>query len=141
MAEIRKDAKLDVESKPWAERILERRHHRVVYETGDNADYAHLQLAKRILRRLKELFEGLDFYLDDSPVSIYKLSIPDEQGEPQVENLYIKERNGALKLLTSDSAIVAKIPKKVRTVRIFADAEGPVLKQIREKARELESTA
>lgn len=138
MAEIRRDAKLDGESKAWADRIIHRRHHRVVYETGDNADRVQLQLAKRILKKLKELFDGVDFYLDDSPVSIYKLAIPDEQDEPQVKNLYIKERNGSLKLLSHDSAIIAKIPKRVRTVRIFADGSQSVLKQIREKATELE---
>ena len=136
--EIRRDALTDGPRKKWAKRIIERQHHRVVHETGDNADQAGLQRSKRILRQLKESYDAVDFYLDDSPVSIYKLSIPGEQEEPKVQDLYIKERNGRLTLLAHESAIISKIPKKVRTVRIFADADGNELETIREKVKNLE---
>jgi hypothetical protein len=82
----------------------------------------------------------VDFYLDDSPVSIYKLSIPGEQDAPQVQHLYIRERNGNLRLLAHESAIISKIPKRVRTVRIFADTNEGQLKEIREKVKQLETT-
>ena len=49
------------------------------------------------------------------------------------------EKDGKLKLLTEDSAIIGKIPKRVRTVRIFAEAEGRVLEEIRARARALEA--
>jgi hypothetical protein len=45
-----------------------------------------------------------------------------------------------LRLLAYESAIISKIPKSVRTVRIFADADGNSLKEIREKAKILERT-
>ncbi len=140
MMEIRKDVGRDGPRQPWARRIIERRHHRVVHETGDNADHAKLQRAKRILKQLKSSFGSVDFYLDDSPVSIYKLSIPGEQEEPQVQHLYIKERNGNLTLLAHESAIISKIPKRVRTVRIFADGDEKTLKEIREHVKNLEKT-
>jgi len=140
MMEIRKDAKVDGPRQKWAKRITERRHHRVVHETGDNADHAKLQRAKRILTRLEESFPSVDFYLDDSPVSIYKLSIPGEQEAPQVQHLYIKERNGNLTLLAHESAIISKIPKRVRTVRIFADGEESTLKDVRENVKGMEKT-
>lgn len=138
MMEIRRDSKQPGQVQPWACRIVERRHHRVVHETGDNADHAVLQRTKRILKGLQDSFSSVDFYLDDSPVSIYKLWVPGDQGPPRVPNLYIKERNGTLKLLTGQSVIVSKIPKDVRTVRIFADAEETELANVREKARDLE---
>jgi HD superfamily phosphohydrolase len=138
MMEIRKDAVQDGPRKMWARRIEDRSHHRVVHETGDNADRARLQRSKRILKQLTSKYDSIDFYLDDSPVSIYKLSIPGEQEEPQVEDLYIREKNGNFTLLASESAIISKIPKRVRTVRIFADAKKPVLNEIREYARQLE---
>jgi hypothetical protein len=65
-----------------------------VYATSDNADLGKLQVATRILRSLKVRFDNVDFYLDDSKVSIYKLSIPGDQEEQQVENLYILGRDG-----------------------------------------------
>jgi HD superfamily phosphohydrolase len=140
MMEIRKDAGRDSPRRRWAQRIAERRHHRVVHETGDNADHARLQSAKRILIRLHESFPTIDFYLDDSPVSIYKLSIPGEQEQPQVQHLYIKERNRNLTLLAHESAIISKVPKRVRTVRIFADGEENTLNEIRDNVKKLERT-
>lgn len=138
MTDIRRDAETDGPTQRWARRIVERRHHRVVHETGDNADQTALRLAKRILKELWSEFPDADFYLDDSNVSIYKLCIPGQQEAEQVQNLYIKERNGNIKLLTRDSIIIGKIPKQVRTVRIFADQQEPVLTAIRQKAKELE---
>lgn len=138
MTDIRRDAQVAGPAQAWARRIVERRHHRVVHETGDNADQAALRLAKRILKELSAEFPEVDFYLDDSKVPIYKLWIPGEQEGEQVQNLYIRERNGNNKLLTRDSIIIGKIPKQVRTVRIFADQQDPVLTAIRQKAKELE---
>lgn len=137
---IRADSSVAGPGQMWARRIVERKHHRVVYETGDNADHARLQLAKRMLKKLQETFPDADFYLDDSPVSIYKLWIPGEQGPPEVQHLYIKERNGKLNILSQESAVISKVPKQVRTVRIFADQEQTVLTGIRTKAKELENT-
>ena len=119
---------------------MNRQHHRVVHETGDNADREKLRRAKRILKHLEEEYSDVDFFLDDSPVSIHKLSIPGEQDEPQVEDLYIRERNGNLALLAHESAIISKIPKRVRTVRIFADPTPGVLEEIRTVVRQLEKT-
>lgn len=138
--EIRKDAAGDGPRAACAKRIVGRNHHRVVYETGDNADHGKLQVAKRILKALKSKFDGIDFYLDDSPVSIYKLSIPGDQEEQQVENLYIFRRNGTLALLAQESAIISKVPKRVRTVRIFADAMEQPLREIKSEVSMLERT-
>ncbi len=140
MMDIRGDARRDGPRRQWASRIVERRHHRVVHETGDNADRAKLERAGRILKQLRKTYGTIDFYLDDSPVSIYKLSIPGEQEEPQVQHLYIKERNGNLVLLAHESAIISKIPKRVRTVRIFADGDEKTLAEIRDYVSNLEKT-
>jgi len=94
----------------------------------------------RVHRKLRDEFTDVDFFLDDAAHSIHKLTVPGEQ-EPQ-EDLYIVEKGGKLKLLSEDSAIIGKIPKRVRTVRIFADAkEETLLEQIRNRARELEAQA
>lgn len=140
MMSIRRDAVEDGPRHVWAKRICERQHHRVVHETGDNADHVRLQRSKRVLQGLQRCYDAVDFYLDDAPVPIYKLSIPGEQGPPQVQHLYIKERNGNIKLLAEESAIISKIPKHVRTVRIFADATGALLQEICENAKNLEKT-
>jgi HD superfamily phosphohydrolase len=135
---IRMDAAGDGPRATLAKRIVGRNHHRVVYETPDNADHGELLVAKRILKSLKTKYDAIDFYLDDSPVSIYKLSIPGDQEEQQVENLYLIGRNGTPTLLAHESAIISKVPKRVRTVRIFADAREQVLREIRTEVVMLE---
>ena len=95
----------------------------------------------RVHRKLKEEFPDVDFYLDDAAHDIHKLTVPGEQDPQKVEDLYIVEKDGKLKLLSEDSAIIGKIPKRVRTVRIFADAKGEALETIRTKARALEAQA
>lgn len=139
LASMRDDAKANEPRSSWARRLIDRNHHKVVYETGDNADHFRLNHCRRILETLQQEFEGTDLYLDDAKFSIHKLFVPGEQEEAKVENLYIKERNGGIRLLTQDSAILGKIPKRLRTVRIFADASGPEFESLRERARELEN--
>jgi hypothetical protein len=109
-----------------------------VIETGDYADEQTLRLMRRVHRKLQEEFSEVDFYLDNAAHDIHKLTIPGDQEPQKVEDLYIVEKDGKLKLLSNDSAIIGKIPKRVRTVRIFADANGKALDEIRSRARVLE---
>jgi HD superfamily phosphohydrolase len=141
LMEIRRDAAADNERSKWARRIVYRDHHRRVLETGDYADEQRLRRMSRVHRRLKEEFPNVDFYLDDAAHDIHKLTIPGEQDPQKVEDLYIVEKDGKLKLLSEDSAIIGKIPKRVRTVRIFADAKGEALEAIRTTAKALEAQA
>lgn len=136
--EIRKDARTENERSKWARRLVERKHHHRVLETGDNAYEQSLRRMSRVNRKLKEEYAQVDFYLDNADNTIHKLSIPGEQEPQKVDDLYIVEKDGKLKLLTEDSAIIAKIPKRGRTVRIFADAEDKLLEEIRSRARYLE---
>ncbi|MBI3412018.1 MAG: HD domain-containing protein, partial [Planctomycetes bacterium] len=139
LMQIRRDAEDDNERSKWARRIVQRDHHRRVLETGDYADEQRLRRMRRLHRQLKEEYPNVDFYLDDAAHDIHKLTIPGEQDPQRVEDLYIVEKDGKLKLLSEDSAIIGKIPKRVRTVRIFADATGEALQAIRTKARALEA--
>lgn len=141
LMEIRRDAAADAPQSAWARRIVGRNHHRSVLETGDYADEQRLKRMSRVHRKLKEEFPSVDFFLDDAAHDIHKLTIPGEQAPQRVEDLYIVEKDGKLKLLTEDSAIIGKIPKRVRTVRIFAEAKGKTLEEIVTRARALEAQA
>jgi HD superfamily phosphohydrolase len=137
--QIRTDAAGDSPRTRWARRIVHRDHHRVIYETSDSADHNDLQVARRLLNAIREKFTDVDLLLDDSPLTIYKLSIPGDQEEQKVEHLYVLERNGKPKPLTYQSAIISKVPKRVRTVRIFADARDGLLGNIRNEVKLLEN--
>ena len=57
-----------------------------------------------------------------------------------MENLYLIGRNGTRTLLAHESAIISKVPKRVRTVRIFADTREQTLHDMRAEVSMLERT-
>lgn len=118
-----------------ARRITTRQHHKVVYESGDSADAIRLSKMKRVFETLKKEFRQTDFFLDDAKGSIHKLTTPGSQEER--EAFYLVDKNGALSLITEESAILEKIPHEFRTVRIYADADSDTLRQISQRAAEL----
>jgi hypothetical protein len=92
---------------------------------------------KKVYRDLKEAHPNVDFYLDDSKLYIHKLTEPSEQDTEAVEDLYIVPKGGTPKLFAAESAIIGRMPKSVRTVRIFADAEEDSLRTIRAQASQM----
>jgi HD superfamily phosphohydrolase len=139
--ELRKEAKGTSERAKWACRIVNRQHHRCILDSGDYADQQRLKVFGRVVRKLKQEFSDpeIDFYLDDAPLDVHKLSIPGEQQDSKVEDLYIVDKNGEKKLLTDESGIINKIPKGVRTLRIFAfPNKTATIKELASRARDLE---
>jgi HD superfamily phosphohydrolase len=134
LTDIRRDARADNERSLWARRIVDRKHHREVQATGDSADEPQLRKMRKVCEDLEEAYPSVDFYLDDSMLAIHKLTVPGDQDAQAVEDLFIVPKHGSLKRLSTESAIIGKIPKTVRTVRIFADAQEGLLKTIRAKA-------
>ena len=129
LMEIRRDAQSENDRSKWARRIVERNHHRRVLETGDYADEQRLRRMTRVHRELKQKYPDIDFYIDDAKHDIHKLTVPGEQDPQKVEDLYIAEKDGKLKVLAEDSAIIRRIPKRARTVQIFADAKDKLLEK------------
>lgn len=138
LTEIRKEAHGDDECCAWAKRIIGRRHHKPVLESGDFADLRRLKIMGRVRNKLQAHYSDVDFFIDDAAHDVHKLFIPGEQGSSKVEDLYIVEKNGQKKLLAEESGIINKIRKSLRTVRIFADAEAGLLAEISKKAMEIE---
>lgn len=136
--EITKDSKTKGPRAKWASRIENRTHHKVVYETGDNADLIQLKKAKRILVAIKKRFRKVDFYLDDNAKSIHKLTVHGQQEEQRVEDFFLIEKDGTPRLITDQSAVLEKIPATFRSVRIYADANTKKLDKIRVEARNAE---
>lgn len=118
-----------------AQRIVTRRHHKVVYETGDSADYIKLARIKRVFETLKEEYKATDFYLDDARGSIHKLATPGSQEER--EAFYLISKSGETRLITEESAILEKIPHEFRTVRIYADADPDTIMKISKRSIEI----
>jgi HD superfamily phosphohydrolase len=129
IAEMEKDAikSKSPEQRGLAKRVIERKHHRAVYETGDNADAWKLRQANRILNTLKNDFRDIDFILDDAKGSIHRVIYRGQQDDTKVEDFYVVEKYGNPRLITEQSGILEKIPTDFRNVRIYADTEDPTL--------------
>lgn len=138
LVEIASDAESENERSAIAKKIIHRTHHKVVFQTGDGADVFALKRAKRVHDTLTKKFADTDFFLDNAVGSIHKLSVPGDQDDSKVEDFFIVEKDGRTKLLTDDSAILKKIPKTFRVVRIFADADKETLAKIAAAAEEVD---
>ena len=138
LVEISKDAQTNNARSAWAKRITYRRHHKVVYETGDNADLIQLKKTKRILRSLRGKFKSTSFYLDDNAKGIHKLTVHGQQDQERVEDFFMIEKDGTPRLITEQSGVLEKIPASFRSVRIYADATRDRLEKIKEAARDAE---
>lgn len=141
LVQIEQDAKSSEPGKRFelAKRIQFRKHHKSVYESGDNADAIKLRKAGRILKQLQTDFPQVDFYLDDARASIHKVSYPGQQDGSKVEDFFIVNKNGSGVLITEDSEILEKIPKEFRSVRIYAECHEDLrlLEDIRDSASKI----
>ncbi len=136
LVKMQEDAAGEGPKAEYARRIIERRHHKVVYNTGDTADFHVLTKVKRIYKKVREEFPKVDFYLDVAEGSIHKLTIPGQHEEGKVEDFFVVEKWGHKSLLTHDSEILKRMPKSFRVVRIYADGKPDNLKKISEFAEE-----
>jgi hypothetical protein len=138
LVEISKDAESKNSRTKWAKRIMDRKHHKVVYETGDNADVIQLRKVKRIFRVLRQKFKSDDLHLDVNAKSIHKLTVHGQQEESASADFFLIEKDGKGILITGESGILEKIPASFRTVRIYADANPDQLNEIKQAARDAE---
>jgi uncharacterized protein len=122
MAMIVQDADAGAgEAGKWAARICDRNHHRVVHETGEDANAMDLAHSKRLLEKLQQKFPKVDFIPDKAAAWIHKLLLPeDAQAEGWVA-LSVIEPNGEARYLGSRSHILRRVPRRFQVARIFAD--------------------
>jgi hypothetical protein len=123
MATILRDA--DTGNGPeakWAIRIRDRNHHRVVHETGEDANAMELKYSGKLLEMLKAEFPNIDFIPDRASSSIHKLLLPeDDTEEAGLVALPLIESNGEVHYLGERSHILRRVPRRFQVARIFAD--------------------
>src|SRR5690606_8875476 len=57
----------------WAALIRERKHHRLIHETGESASAMDLRRSAELLDRLRQRYPEVDFHRDQASVSIHNL--------------------------------------------------------------------
>jgi HD superfamily phosphohydrolase len=122
MAAIVQDADRTGEPfQPWAERIRDRRHHRVVYESDEDAGAAEIRNVQRVFEKIKGDYAEIDFRWDVADVSIHKLLLPEDREDREYVPFSMMESDGTAHLLGRRSPILRKIPRWFQVARIFAD--------------------
>jgi HD superfamily phosphohydrolase len=115
----------------FARKIADRRHPKLVYETGDDADIRSVREAQRISHELKKKYTGVYILLDDmggKPVTIHKIYVGGDQSTEAVE-LYVFGKDGTEKQVGEESRILSKIPKSFMCVRIFVDTDSEEMRR------------
>jgi HD superfamily phosphohydrolase len=123
MATILRDAETAGEEAKWAIRIRDRKHHRIVHETGEDANAMDLKHSGRVMDRLQEEFPDTEFIFDVASASIHKLLLPDDTEETGLVALPLIEPSGQSNYLGARSHILRRTPRRFQVARIFADVD------------------
>lgn len=124
--------------KKWAERIVGRKHHRLVHETGAAARGVDKANSIRLYQALKQKFDPIEFVHDnDMKAWIHKILKPDEDAEvASWVDLKIIDRDGSVHQVGNESQVLRSIPREFMCPRIFVDCiDGPKRKEITNWAR------
>jgi HD superfamily phosphohydrolase len=123
MATILRDAETGGTGAKWAVRIRDRNHHRVVHQTGEDANAMDLKHSGRLMDRLREEFPTTDFIFDVASASIHKLLLPDDAEATGLLALPLIEPSGQSHYLGARSHILRRTPRRFQVARIFADVD------------------
>jgi HD superfamily phosphohydrolase len=116
-----------------ASRILNRKHHRVVFETGDCAEAADKRDIGILKERLEQRFSNSEFVLDtDAKGTIHKFHVAGD--EDLGEEFKVLSRYGA-RPLTKESTVIARLPRKFAVYRVYSEGSQPELKRYRDFAK------
>jgi HD superfamily phosphohydrolase len=122
MAEILRDA--DRRGEPfqrWAERIRDRRHHRLVYETDVDAGAMEILKVEKVFGKIKGDFPDIDFLWDQADVSIHKLLLPEDREPRGYVQFSVIDKDGTADPLGQRSPVLRRIPRWFQVARLFAD--------------------
>jgi HD superfamily phosphohydrolase len=132
LVEMKAESAKDGPRSKVARRIIERDHHREVYETGDSANVLVMRKAKVAFENLKAEFPNADLIIDnDGAASIHKqLVASDNEEDSGWDPIYVVKRGAPPKPIGEVSKILSVIPKKFRNVRVFASSPTDNLSEI-----------
>jgi HD superfamily phosphohydrolase len=133
MATILQDAeKNEGERLGWAMRIRDRVHHRVVHETGEDANAMDLKHSEKLLEKLRGKYPTIEFIPDVAAASIHSLLLPEDTDSTGLVALPLVEPSGEVRYLGARSHILRRIPRRFQVARIFADIGRDQLALLRE---------
>ncbi len=124
------------ERQKWARRILNREHHRVVFETTDHAQPDDERVARKVEKALKDRYQDVDFRIDlNARGSVHKFYVKDKDEQMGEEFPVYDTVSGRYSRLSDESRIVKEVPKRFRVIRVYADVPKGRLEEYRDFAR------
>ena len=125
------------ERQRYARRILNRDHHRVVYETDHHADIKARKIAIEVERKLRQRFPDCDFILDrEARGTIHKFYVKGDE-EAGDEFPIFDTVSKKYSALSEESGIFQTIPKTFHVIRIYGDVPKKSLPAYRESAAQI----
>ncbi|WP_051983565.1 HD domain-containing protein [Pseudobacteroides cellulosolvens] len=111
------------ESNPFhnfAYRIYNRKHHSMIYETSEFTDARDRRKSEGIYKQLSNIYsKDYNLLIDHGEGNIHKFLV---DGEDEAGEEFYVIRNDRECLLTEESHIIKKMPKKFHVVRIYIDS-------------------
>jgi len=103
----------------WARRICDRNHHRLIHETGEDANAMDLRHSGEVYGKLRTKFQELDFYWDKASASIHKLLVPEDDNEEGLVILPLIGSSGEIGYVGERSHILRRIRHRFHVARVF----------------------
>lgn len=109
----------------WAERIINRRHHRDVFALDERDGVFALRKTATVFAAVSQEFGEIEFLKDlpERPTSIHKIACPSDQDESKIDFPVIDR--GKRTSLGERSQLIEKLPASFRIGYIFADVSRP----------------
>lgn len=125
---------LDAENKEslghrWAERIVNRRHHRDIFSLDEGDGPNAVKVARKVSKRIREAYPDVDFIEDlpDEPFSIHKIARDDDR-DSRLIDFPLLDR-GRKTSLGERSQILKALPVTFRVGFLFADVDNRALRE------------
>lgn len=121
----------------WADRIVNRRHHRDVYSLDEGDGPNAVKTAHKVLEIIKVEYDDIDFIEDlpVDPISIHKIARNDDR-DAKLIDFPLLDR-GRRTSLGERSQILKALPTTFRTGYIFADVNNKMRDEISKRCRVL----
>jgi len=133
LTEMKAESKLGGARSELARRIVERNHHRMIFETGDSADVLTMRKTKIAFQNLKDQFPDVELIIDVGETSIHKQIVPSDDKEDSAwDPLYVVDKDGGTpRAIGAESRLLSVIPKRFRNVRVFASSPTRPLSEVK----------
>jgi len=110
----------------WAKRIVNRDHHKLVFEPGIHVVGGHdLTVAQKVLSAVKAKYSDVDFFADipTKPIRIHKLLMPTDEESGGVDMMLVSA-SGDRRPIVRSSQVFSTLPKSFRQIRVFGNVES-----------------